>query len=65
VAHTRDDEWTGSRVRFELADSGPQACRLDFRHLGIAPELVGAGWERFLASLAAYTEHGEGTPFGA
>jgi uncharacterized protein YndB with AHSA1/START domain len=65
VAHSRDEEWTGSKVRFELADSGPRACVLDFRHLGIAPGLVAAGWERFLASLAAYAVHGDGSPYGA
>jgi uncharacterized protein YndB with AHSA1/START domain len=65
VAHTRDDEWTGSTVRFGLAGSGPQACELDFRHTGIDRELVEAGWEHFLASLAAYAENGAGHPFGA
>ena len=65
VVHTRDDEWTGSTVRFGLADRGPQACELDFCHTGIDRELVADGWEHFLASLAAYAEHGTGTPYGA
>jgi uncharacterized protein YndB with AHSA1/START domain len=65
VAHTRGDEWTGSVVRFELADHMPQACELNFRHTGIAGELVAQGWEHFLASLAAYAEHGTGSPYGA
>ena len=65
VAHTRDQEWAGTRLRFELADRGPHACELDFRHLGIPSELVAAGWDHFLASLAAYTEGGKGSPFGA
>jgi len=65
VAHTRDEEWTGTELRFELADRGPRACELDFRHLGISPDVVGEGWDHFLASLAAYAEHGEGRPFGA
>ena len=64
VAHTRDDEWTGSAVRFGLTDRGPQACQLNFRHTGIARELVTKGWEHFLASLAAYAEHGTGSPWG-
>jgi uncharacterized protein YndB with AHSA1/START domain len=64
VAHTRDQQWTGSRLRFELADRGLNACELYFRHR-IAPELVAAGWDHFLASLAAYTEGGNGSPFGA
>jgi len=65
VAHTRDNEWTGTELRFELAVRGAQACELDFRHVGISRDQVAAGWDRFLASLAAYAEHGEGTPYGA
>jgi uncharacterized protein YndB with AHSA1/START domain len=65
VAHTRNDEWTGSTVRFGLADRGPQACELNFRHTGIGRELVAEGWEHFLASLAAYAERGAGSPYGA
>jgi uncharacterized protein YndB with AHSA1/START domain len=65
VAHTRDQEWTGTTLRFELADKGPQDCELDFRHIGLPPELVADGWEHFLGSLTAHAEHGTGTPFGA
>ena len=65
AAHTRDEEWTGTEMRFELADCGPDACRLDFRHAGISRGLVADGWDRFLASLAAYAEGGAGHPFGA
>lgn len=64
VAHTRGEEWAGTQVRFELAERGPRLCDLDFRHVGIAAGLVTEGWERFLASLAAYAGHGEGAPFG-
>lgn len=52
-------------MRLELADRGPQACELSFQHAGIAPEVVAAGWDHFLASLAAYAGHGQGSPFGA
>jgi uncharacterized protein YndB with AHSA1/START domain len=65
TAHTRDGEWTGTKVRFELADREPQACQLDFQHTGISPQAVAAGWDHFLASLATYAEHGQGRPFGA
>ena len=65
TAHTRDGEWTGTHLRFTLTERGPRACALDFRHTGISPEAVAAGWDHFLASLAAYAEHGQGTPFGA
>ena len=65
TAHTRDGEWTGTTVRFELTGRGPQVCQLDFQHTGISPDAVAAGWDHFLASLAAYAEHGQGSPFGA
>ena len=65
VAHNRDEEWTGSSLRFRLAKAGERLCELDFRHEGLAPELVATGWDHFLASLVAHVEHGRGTPFGA
>ena len=65
TAHTRDGQWTGTKLRFTLTERGPEACELDFQHTGISPELVAAGWDHFLASLAGYAEHGLGTPFGA
>ena len=65
TAHTRDQEWTGTKIRFEVAERGPQACELGFQHTGIDPGLVAAGWDHFLASLAAYAEHGHGSPYGA
>lgn len=64
VAHTRAEEWTGTTVRFELSARGPDACELDFRHIGLPPDLVADGWDHFLASLAAYAVTGAGTPFG-
>ena len=64
VAHTRGGEWTGTTVRFELTARGPHACELDFRHVGLPPDLVADGWDHFLASLAAYAVTGAGTPFG-
>lgn len=65
LAHTRDIEWTGSTLHFELAARGPQACELNFRHSEIASELVAPGWDHLLASLAAYAEQGAGSPYGA
>ena len=64
TAHTRDNEWTGSTLRFDLAERGPRACELRFRHAGIDGRLVADGWDHFLASLAAYAEHGAGSPYG-
>ncbi len=65
TAHTRDDEWTGTRLRFELAERGPRVCDLEFHHMGLPADLVAGGWEQFLDSLAAYAEGGDGRPFGA
>ena len=64
VEHTRNGEWTGTLLQFELTARGPETCTLDFRHIGLPEELVAEGWEHFLASLAAYAETGTGTPFG-
>jgi uncharacterized protein YndB with AHSA1/START domain/ketosteroid isomerase-like protein len=61
--HTRDDEWTGTTLHFDLAAQGPQACELQFRHTGLPAEAVAEGWDHFLPSLAAYAETGTGTPF--
>ena len=65
VAHTRENQWTGTTLRFELAARGHDVCDLDFRHIGLPADLVADGWEHFLASLATYAQHGAGTPFGA
>lgn len=65
VAHTRQDEWTGTRLEFKLTARNPRECELCFCHRGLPAELVADGWEHFLASLAAYAETGTGTPFGS
>jgi uncharacterized protein YndB with AHSA1/START domain len=65
LAHTRDQEWTGTQLSFELADRGPGSCELTFRHTGLPGEVVADGWHHFLTSLAAYAEGGTGHPFGA
>ena len=62
--HTRDGEWAGTLLKFDLTTRGPRACELEFRHTGLPAEVVAEGWEHFLASLAAYAETGAGTPFG-
>jgi uncharacterized protein YndB with AHSA1/START domain/ketosteroid isomerase-like protein len=62
--HTRDGEWAGTLLQFDLTARGPGTCELEFRHTGLPAEAVAPGWEHFLASLAAYAETGAGTPFG-
>ena len=62
--HTRDNQWTGTTLEFDLAPHGPQACELQFRHTSLPAEAVADGWDHFLTSLAAYAQTGTGTPFG-
>lgn len=54
---------------FELTADGSGSTRLDFRHLGLVPELdcyeqCHAGWDHFLASLAAHVAGRGGSPYG-
>jgi uncharacterized protein YndB with AHSA1/START domain len=65
---TKHDEWVDTRLTFDLAEDEPDVCALHFRHAGLTPalecyEICAPGWDYFLASLAAYVEQGEGTPF--
>ncbi|HSS09623.1 MAG TPA: SRPBCC domain-containing protein [Acidimicrobiales bacterium] len=69
LTHTRFEDWNGTQVRFDLSEPTPDSCQLNFHHVGLGPELecygiCEPGWDRFLASLAAYIEKGQGTPFG-
>jgi hypothetical protein len=69
-ALTKHDEWVGTRITFDLAEGPSDSCKLRFRHVGLSPalecyDICAPGWDYFLASLTAYVECGEGTPFGA
>jgi len=71
LRHSGHPEWVGTTVRFELAEAGSDECELDFRHVGLVPELrcyeaCERGWDYFLGvSLAGLVERGEGSPFRA
>jgi uncharacterized protein YndB with AHSA1/START domain len=71
LAHTGHPEWEETRVRFALAEWAPGECELDFRHVGLVPELrcydaCERGWDFFLGtSLAGLVERGEGSPYRA
>lgn len=61
-------EWEGTTLTFAVEESTAESCELNFRHAGLRPALqcydqCHAGWDHFLASLAASVEHGAGTPF--
>jgi uncharacterized protein YndB with AHSA1/START domain len=60
-------EWDGTSIVFELGPSD-DGTELHFRHVGLTPrfecyEMCHAGWTHYLASLAAYAEHGVGDPY--
>jgi len=68
LLHTGHPEWQGTRIVFELTEVDDQHGVLAFRHVGLNPRLrcydtCESGWERFLASLVSYAQHGEGSPF--
>lgn len=67
IEHTSVAEWAGTRISFEVSDSGPdfEQCVLVLRHAGVAAGNVAAGWDRFLASLTGLVETGDGQPYGA
>jgi len=71
LTHTGHPEWEGTTVRFALAEAGPHECELEFRHVGLVPELrcydaCERGWDFFLGvSLAGLVERGEGSPYHA
>ena len=63
-------DWAGTKIIFSLFAPTPETCELNFRHIGLTPQLecygqCEAGWNRFLPSLVAYAERGEGAPYRA
>ncbi len=67
VENTILPDWVDTVIVFELAECTPDSCELNFRHHGLTPELecfdlCQAGWNRFLPSLKAYVETGQGWP---
>ncbi len=68
-ALNRDDEWTGTRILWNLTEMEGNRTRLDFTHDGLIEsmecwEICEAGWNFFLLeSLKPYLEEGEGQPF--
>jgi uncharacterized protein YndB with AHSA1/START domain len=69
VVHSSLPEWTNTVIELDLAERGT-ATDLRLRHRGLTPVLAcydhcEAGWNHFLASLAAYVEDGVGMPYRA
>jgi uncharacterized protein YndB with AHSA1/START domain len=61
-------EWDGTKILFDLVEHTPETCELHFRHSGLTPQLAcynmcESGWNRFLPSLVAYAERGQGAPY--
>jgi uncharacterized protein YndB with AHSA1/START domain len=71
LRHSGHPELEGTTVRFALAEAGHDECELEFRHVGLVPELrcydaCERGWDFFLGlSLAGLVECGGGSPFHA
>jgi uncharacterized protein YndB with AHSA1/START domain len=68
LTNTGHPEWEGTRITFTLQACNESGGVLRFRHVGLIPRLTcyetcENGWERFLASLVQYGEHGNGSPF--
>jgi len=61
--HSSAPDWSDTTVQFELRDAGSEKCILTFSHLGPPAVQVGAGWDRFLASLTRLVKTGQGAPF--
>ncbi|QFT31396.1 hypothetical protein FIV00_12960 [Labrenzia sp. THAF82] len=65
----RDDEWTGTRILWNLIELDENRTRLEFTHEGLIEsmecwDICEAGWNFFLLeSLKPYLEKGEGQPF--
>lgn len=60
-------DWVGTSIIFSIAPRGEGRCALSFRHAGLTPqvecfEMCQSGWDRYLPSLAAEAERGEGRP---
>jgi uncharacterized protein YndB with AHSA1/START domain len=59
------NDWVGTRVRFELSETEAGGSRLDFRHVGLTPQLecfdmCRQGWDHYLPSLVGYVDRGQG-----
>jgi hypothetical protein len=68
LTHTGHPEWKDTRIVFELEPHEASGGLLRFTHVGLIArlscyEICQTGWERFLASLLDYAEHGKGSPF--
>ena len=63
LEHSGAPEWGGSTLNFHLRADGNDRCTLALDHHGVPHELVHAGWEHFLTSLADYAATGTGNPY--
>ena len=61
------EDWVGTTISFELAPAAEGGTRLEFRHIGLTPQLecfdqCNAGWTFYLSSLVDYVDTGVGRP---
>jgi uncharacterized protein YndB with AHSA1/START domain len=61
------NDWVGTTVRFEISPTDTGGTRLEFRHIGLTPQLecfdmCRQGWDHYLPSLVGYVDRGQGNP---
>jgi uncharacterized protein YndB with AHSA1/START domain/DNA-binding transcriptional ArsR family regulator len=69
LVHTKFAEWEDTTLRFELSQHAGDSTRLEFRHVGLVPELechavCSRGWDQYVGSLAAHVSGDGGSPWG-
>ena len=61
-------DWEGTTPGFRLSRSGKGGCDVEFRHVGLSPqlscyEMCRAGWDQYLPSLRDYLQTCTGNPY--
>jgi hypothetical protein len=68
VNHRAVHEWAGTHVAWSIHERGAGMSELRLAHIGLTPEPecfdhCEIGWGRFLPSIVALVERGEGAPY--
>ncbi len=65
-----EPDWVGTRPAFTITRLADDACRLEFRHVGLTDELdcsemCTTSWNHYMSSLRDHVETGRGSPRGS
>jgi hypothetical protein len=68
LADSTHADWAGTRIILMLEEQAADRTSLSVRHEGLVPHFqcypqCEAGWDHFMASIAAYAETGRGNPW--